>query len=84
MILVSMAFLKGLQSKYELEVILFKIHKLYKVVQRYIVHVGVVLGTTIFSNARLGLFLVIMKHKFDIIGFVNNSSVQQNKLESSV
>ena len=44
--------------------------------------VGVARGSTKFSSARLTLFLVITKHKFNINGLLNNSSFQQSKLES--
>ena len=46
------------------------------------IEVGVACGTTKFSSARHTLFLLIAKHKFDINGLLNNSSLQQRKLES--
>ena len=45
---------------------------------------GVAPETTKLSYTRLGIFLHLMKHDFYIISFLNISSFQQSKLESSV
>ena len=44
--------------------------------------VGVTHGTTIQSSAHFTLLLLIVKHNFYIIVFVDNSSFQESKLES--
>ena len=46
------------------------------------IEVGAGRGSTNFTSARLTLFLLITKHKFNINGLLNNSSLQQSKLES--
>ena len=52
--------------------------KLYRLVKKW------ALTVTIHSCARLALFLLITKNKFDIDGFLNNFFFHQSRLESGV